>query len=142
MTKRFWKWNAILSSLAYFWMLFSTTIVLHDGKEPKFIAGFLAIPLMMTVWSLLTVIKNKKKPDDAIVGLFDYDVKKTKKQLRNIMYERIGIAISYSLAIGLPFRYLSIPNDHLQLWLMLGTFFLGARIYYMLCLIMPRSQAN
>lgn len=126
MTKRFWKWNAILSSLAYFWMLFSTTIVLHDGKEPKFIAGFLAIPLMMTVWSLLTVIKNKKKPDDAIVGLFDYDVKKTKKQLRNIMYERIGIAISYSLAIGLPFRYLSIPNDHLQLWLMLGTFFLGA----------------
>lgn len=125
MTKRFWKWNAILSSLAYFWMLFSTTIVLHDGKEPKFIAGFLAIPLMVTVWSLLTVIKNKKKPNNAIVG-FNYDENNPKKQLRNILQERIGIAISYSLAIGLPFRYLSIPNDHLQLWLMLGTFLLGA----------------
>ena len=127
MTKRFWKWNAILSSLAYFWMLFSTTIVLHDGKEPKFIAGFLAIQLMMTVWSLLTVIKNKKKPNNAIVGL-NYDVNKIdpQKLLWHIMQERACTAFSYSLAIGLPFRYLSVLNDHLQLWLMLGTFLLGA----------------
>lgn len=121
MTKRFWKWNAILSFLAFIWM----SIVLYDG--PKFIVALLlTLPLMMSIQSLFSVVRNTTKPDDAIVGLFDYDVKKPKKQLRNILQERIGIAISYSLAIGLPFRYLSVLDEHLQLWLMLGTFLLGA----------------
>ena len=126
MTKRFWKWNAVLSFLAYIWMLVGT-IVLNDGEEPKFIAGFLAVPLFMFFWSLFTVIANKKKPNDAIVG-FNYNVNTIdpKKLLWHIMQERACTAFSYSFAIGLPFRYLSVLNDHLQLWLMLGTFLLGA----------------
>lgn len=120
MTKCFWKWNAILSFLAYIWM----SIVLYDAKF--IVALLLPLPLMTAIYSLFSVVRNKKNPNDAIVGLFDYDANNPKKQLRSIMQERILIAISYSLAIGLPFRYLSVLNGHLQLWLMIGTFFLGA----------------
>lgn len=126
MNKCFWKWNAVLSFLAWIWM-FIGLVVLNDGKEPKFIAGLLFIPFFMAIWSLLTIIKNKKKPDDAIVG-FNYTPNEAapKKLLWNILQERGCIALSYSLAIGLPFRYISALNDHLQFWLMLGTFLLGA----------------
>lgn len=126
MKKRFWKWNAILSLLAYIWVFVATT-ALNDGEEPKHLVLFLSIPLTMALSSWIIIIKNKKKLNDAIVGFFyDENEKDPKKMLRNIMRDRTCIVFFYSLIVGLPFRYLSVLNDHLQIWLMLGTFFLGS----------------
>lgn len=126
MKKRFWKWNAVLSFLAWIWMSVGI-VVLSDGEGPTYFAGLPAIPFMMAIWSLLTVTNNRKKPDDAIVGLnYTANEAAPKKLLWHILQERVCVALSYSLAIGLPFRYISALNDHLQFWLMLGTFLLGA----------------
>lgn len=127
MTKRFWKWNAIASLLVFIWAVVAFSELEGSSTLTKLIKALPFVPCYVSIWSCMVLVKNKKKPQDAIVG-FNYDIegKEPKQVLRYILFTRSQIALAYSIIMGLSFYCLTTLNASLRLWLMLGALFIGA----------------
>ena len=133
MKKRFWKLHAILMFLLFIWYFFAYA-ELGNGNIPKLGYVFMPFPLIMVVGSCITLVANKKKSKDAIVGYyFDGEGKNPKEKLRIKMYVRGILALVYSVTIGMSFYPLEILGDSLRFGLMIGTMLLGA-IYMLIVL--------
>ena len=127
MKKKFWIVNAILAFLLWIWMFCAA--MMSQDNEMSMIVRALSFPTGYIAFiSCFILVRNKKKPKEALTASFNYEKETAKKPKWAIIYPTVVrslFVLIYSSALGFSSQCIRMQNDYLQTWLLLGMFLIG-----------------